>query len=104
MVGAVATPSCGAIPPAAICVLRPPGGGLRRLRTQDGKIKTVGEFVAAHLPAYEFAQEVVRLLVEPEAQDGQRRRIVAVYLDPSNFKDVGDGHTIADQINEVLEP
>jgi hypothetical protein len=46
---------------------------------------------AAHLPAYEFAQEVVRLLVEPEAQDGQRRRIVAVYLDPSNFKDIGDG-------------
>ena len=39
------------------------------VRTQDGKIKTVGEFVAAHLPAYEFAQKVVRLLVEPEAQD-----------------------------------
>jgi len=35
---------------------------------------------------------------------GQRRKIVAVYLDPSNFKNIGDGHTIADQINEVLEP
>jgi len=27
-----------------------------------------------------------------------------VYLDPANFKNIGDGHTIADQINEVLEP
>ena len=30
--------------------------------------------------------------------------VVAAYLDPANFKDIGDGHTIADQINEVLEP
>ena len=29
---------------------------------------------------------------------------MAVYLDPSNFKNIGDGHTIADQINEVLDP
>jgi hypothetical protein len=73
------------------------------VRTQDKKIKTIGEFVAAHLPAYEFAEEVVRLFVQPTIQ-GERRRIVAVYLDPSNFKNIGDGHTIADQINEVLEP
>jgi len=55
------------------------------------------------LPAYEFAAKVVRCFVEPTTQ-GQRRRIVAVYLDPSNFKNIGDGHTIADQINEVLDP
>jgi hypothetical protein len=73
------------------------------VRTQDGRIKTVGEFVAPHLPAYQFAGEVVRRLVAPQTQ-GQRRRILAVYLDPSNFKNIGDGHTIADQINEVLEP
>jgi hypothetical protein len=73
------------------------------VRTQDGRIKTVGEFVAAHLPAYEFASEVCRRLVAPMTQ-GQRRKIVAVYLDPSNFKHIGDGHTIADQINEVMEP
>jgi hypothetical protein len=46
---------------------------------------------------------VVRRFVEPTTQ-GQRRKIVAVYLDPSNFKNIGDGHTIADQINEVLGP
>jgi hypothetical protein len=44
---------------------------------------------------------VVRNLVAPQTQ-GQRRKIVAVYLDPANFKNIGDGHTIAGQINEVL--
>src|SRR5271166_4020518 len=73
------------------------------VRTQDGRLKTIGEFVAPHLPAYEFAAEVVNRFVLPLIQ-GQRRKIVAVYLDPSNFKNIGDGHTIADQINEVLEP
>jgi hypothetical protein len=28
------------------------------VRTQDGRLKTIGEFVAPHLPAYEFAREV----------------------------------------------
>ena len=74
------------------------------VRTQDGKIKTIGEFVAPHLPAYEFAGEVVRRFVAPQTDKGDRRRIVAVYLDPANFKNIGDGHTIANQINEVLEP
>jgi hypothetical protein len=46
---------------------------------------------------------VVQILVAPQTQ-GQRRKIVAVYLDPANFKNIGGGHTIADQINEVLEP
>jgi hypothetical protein len=73
------------------------------VRTRDGRIRTVGEFVAPHLPAYEFAKEVVRRFVVPTTQ-GQRRKIIAVYLDPANFKNIGDGHTIANQINEVLEP
>jgi len=46
---------------------------------------------------------VVDRFVVPPIQ-GQRRKILIVYLDPSNFKNIGDGHTIADQINEVLEP
>src|SRR5215471_7761559 len=71
--------------------------------TQDEKIKTISEFVAAPLPAYEFAREVCERLVAPLTQ-GQRRKIVVVYLAPSNFKHIDDGHSIADQINEVLEP
>jgi hypothetical protein len=73
------------------------------VRTQDGKIVTIGEFVAQHLPAYQFAEEMVQCFVVPTIL-GQRRQIVAVYLDPANFKNIGDGHTIANQINEVLEP
>lgn len=72
------------------------------VKMQDGRIRTIGEFVASHLPAYEFAEEVCSRLVAPLLQ-GQRRNIEAVYLDPSNFKHIGDGHTIANQINEVLE-
>jgi hypothetical protein len=76
---------------------------LLHVRTQDGKIKTIAEFVASNLPAYDFAREVIRRFVDQQTQ-GQRRKIVATYLDPSNFKNIGDGHTIADQINEVFEP
>ena len=47
---------------------------------------------------------VVRRFVAPTTDKGNRRRILAAYLDPSNFKNIGDGHTIADQISEVLEP
>ncbi len=71
--------------------------------TQNGKIITIGECVAQHSPASEFAAEVVRRLVAPKIRD-QHRKIEAVYLDPANFKNIGDGHTIAEQINEVLEP
>ncbi len=80
-----------------------------RLPQQDqrefptGRIRKIGELVVPHVPAYELAQMVIEAFLQPDEQ-GQRRRIVAAYLDPANFKDIGDGHTIADQINEVLEP
>ena len=69
----------------------------------DGRIRKIGEIVAPHVPAYELAQMVVDAFLAPD-EHGQRRRIVAAYLDPANFKDIGDGHTIADQINEILAP
>ena len=72
------------------------------VRTQDGRIKTIEEIVVAHMLACDFAKEVVQRFVNPTIE-GQRRNIVAVYLDPSNFKYIGDGSSIANQINEVLE-
>ncbi len=69
----------------------------------EGRIRKIGEIVVPHVPAYELAEMVVEAFIKPPL-DGQRRRIVAAYLDPANFKEIGDGHTIADQINEVLEP
>ena len=71
------------------------------VRTQGGKIITIGEIVARNLSAYEFAEEVVRGFVVTKIQD-QPRKILAVYLDPANFNRTGVGFTIADQINEVL--
>jgi hypothetical protein len=74
----------------------------------QGRIRKIGELVVPHVPAYELAQMVVDAFIKPIAngqeENGQRRRIVAAYLDPANFKEIGDGHTIADQINEVFEP
>ena len=55
-------------------------------------------------PAYQLAQMVVEAFLAPDEQGRPPVRIVAAYLDPANFKDIGDGHTIADQINEVLQP
>jgi hypothetical protein len=69
----------------------------------NGRIRKIGELVVPHVPAYELAKMVVDAFIAP-AGHGQRRRIVAAYLDPANFKEIGDGHTIADQINEVFEP
>jgi hypothetical protein len=69
----------------------------------EGRIRKLAEIVVPHVPAYELAQMVVDHFIKPDDQ-GNRRRIVAAYLDPSNFKDIGDGHTIADQINEVFDP
>ena len=69
----------------------------------QGRIRKIGELVVPHVAAYELAEMVVEAFIKPD-ETGQRRRIVAAYLDPANFKDIGDGHTIADQINEVLDP
>ncbi len=41
--------------------------------------------------------EVVRRFVAQQTDRGNRR-IVAAYLDPINFKNIGDGHTIANQV------
>lgn len=78
-------------------------GQFDRPKFPQGRIRKIGEFVVPHVPAYELAEMVIDRFVKP-GEDGRRRRIVAAYLDPANFKDIGDGHTIADQINQVFDP
>jgi len=68
---------------------------------QNGMIVTVGEIVAQHMAAYEFAQEIVRRFDLSGAQ-AERRNVVVVYQDPANKSHVGTGHSVRDQINEVL--
>ena len=68
---------------------------------QDGNFVTVGEIVEQHMAAYEFAHEIVRRF-DLRGTHGKRRNIVVVYQDPANKSQVGTGHSVRDQINEVL--
>jgi len=53
------------------------------------------------MEATEFARAVCQRFVVPSV-GGHRRRIVAVYLDPSNFKHIGTGPSVARQMQEVF--
>ena len=81
---------------AGLYVKTPPVKGF-----PDGRIFKLAELCVPHTPAYEFAAAVVDRFIKPELQE-HRRNISVIYLDPANFKDIGDGHTIADQLNEVF--
>jgi hypothetical protein len=69
---------------------------------QDGRIITVGELLLKHTSAYDFAHELVRCF-DLKGTQGQKRNIVVVYQDPANKSQTGTGHSVRDQINEVLE-
>jgi hypothetical protein len=69
------------------------------VRLQTGQIRTIAEIVESKVPAVDFGKMVADAFVKPLYQ-GQQRRVCAVFLDPSNFKDIGDGHTIADQLQD----
>jgi len=68
---------------------------------QDGNFVTVGEIVEQHMAAYEFAHEIVRRF-DLRGAHGKQRNIEVVYQDPANKSQVGMGHTVRDQVNEVL--
>src|ERR1019366_4474961 len=69
----------------------------------DGRIVTLAEIVEKHMPVYEFAAEIIRRFdLDGAHQDGQRRNIEAVFQDPANKSQTGTGHSVRDQINEVL--
>jgi hypothetical protein len=70
---------------------------------QDGKIVTIGEIVLKHTAAYDFANELVRRFDLDGKANGQRRNVVVVYQDPANKSQTGTGHSVRDQINEVLD-
>jgi hypothetical protein len=76
---------------------------------KNGRMFKIAEICIAMCPAHEFAQRVAEAFVVPLV-NGQRRNIVAVYADPANFNKAYDlrigtgGHSVADQINEVLAP
>lgn len=69
----------------------------------SGQIRKLGEIRVAGMQATDFAHLYVKTFVTPMV-NGNRRNISVVFLDPSNFKHIGDGQCIADQIQVVLEP
>jgi hypothetical protein len=72
---------------------------------ENNTLVTIAEFVEPHLSAVEFAQEVVRRFLEPETE-GNRRKVIASFLDPSCFNETGIDIAISvgSQINSVLAP
>ena len=70
---------------------------------EDGRIVTIAEIVEKHMPVYEFAAEIIRRFdLHGTHQNGQRRNVVVVYQDPANKTQTGTGHSVRDQMNEVL--
>lgn len=74
----------------------------------QGRIFKIGEICVPNMPAYEFGELVAKRFIEPvvsrEFDTEHRRNIEVIFLDPANFKDIGDGHTIADQLDECFKP
>ena len=69
---------------------------------QDGRIITVGEVLLKHTSAYDFAHELIRRF-DLKGTLGPTRNVIVVYQDPANKSQTGTGHSVRDQINEVLE-
>jgi Terminase large subunit, T4likevirus-type, N-terminal len=75
----------------------------------QGRIRKIGEILVPDAPVEDFAKMVVDRFIKP-AEGENPRRIIAVFLDPANFNPDFDlrhgtgGHSISDQIDEVLEP
>ncbi len=66
-----------------------------------GRIFELGTLIEKRMEATEFARAVCERFLSPTI-GGQRRRVVAVYLDPSNFKHIGTGPSVARQMQEVF--
>jgi hypothetical protein len=68
---------------------------------RDGRIVTIAEIVEKHMPVYEFGSEMIRRF-DLRGTQGERRNILVVYQDPANKSHVGTGHSVRDQLNDVL--
>ena len=69
----------------------------------DGRIATIMEIVEKHMPAYEFGAEIIcRFDLHGKRWGGHPPNVVRVCQDPANSSQTGTGHTVRDQINEVL--
>lgn len=75
----------------------------------DGRILLLEEYPcdtrgARREPVRTFAQNVYEAFAKKKDGQEQARRIEAMYLGPDSWNDRGDLHTLAGQMNEVLDP
>jgi len=70
----------------------------------DGVIYVLDEYVAAGERVHPFANSVYDRFARKRDGQEQARHINAMYLSPDCFSDRGDPHSLALQMNEVLEP
>ena len=70
--------------------------------SESGRMSEISTLVERKMEATEVARAVCERFIEPTVE-GHQRRIVAVYLDPSNFKHIGTGPSVAQQMQEVFQ-
>ena len=71
------------------------------VRLQDGRIVTIAEIVLQHTSAREFAEALIDCF-DLRGEREKRRNIEVVYQDPANKSQTGTGHSVRDQMNEIL--
>lgn len=73
-------------------------------RWPNGRIYCIQEYVSHREDVRSFARSVYQLFARKKDDEVQARRVLAMYLSPDSWNDRGDLHTLAGQMNEVLEP
>jgi hypothetical protein len=71
-------------------------------RFPAGRRYMLDEAIESKMGSTEFAEAVCERFVAPTLKD-RRRKIVAVYLDPANFKHADAGESVAEQMQEVFD-
>ena len=67
------------------------------------RIYVVDEYVGTHRPVRDFAREVYEKFAKKREDQEQPRKLRIMYLSPDAWNDRGDQHTLAGQMNEVLQ-
>ena len=68
------------------------------------RIYAIDEYVGTHEPVRDFARSVYEKFAKKRDDQEQPRKLRIMYLSPDAWNDRGDQHTLAGQMNQVLQP
>jgi hypothetical protein len=68
------------------------------------RIYAIDEYVGVHEPVRDFARSVYEKFAKKRDDQEQPRKLRIMYLSPDAWNDRGDQHTLAGQMNDVLQP